>query len=154
MPVDVWDGLRDEAPDVIRKPKDGRPSTRSDCPTMGLFDITDLALERGLQGASLRQQVLSNNLANANTAGFKRSDVDFHSSLSAALESGDESSALAGMSFSPVADTQSTMRADGNNVDFDQEMANLTENALDYETLLSIHRARVEMLKAAMGGGS
>ena len=56
---------------------------------MGLFDLTDLVLQRGLQGASLRQQLLSNNLANANTAGFKRSDVDFESALGAALGSND-----------------------------------------------------------------
>src|SRR5262245_5048318 len=117
---------------------------------MGLFDITDTVLQRGLQGASLRQQVLSNNLANANTAGFKRSDVDFHDSLSAALNAGD----VDDVSFSPTTDTQSSVRADGNNVDFDQEMANITENALDYETMLSIHRARVQMLRMAMGGGT
>jgi flagellar basal-body rod protein FlgB len=115
---------------------------------MGLFDNTDLVLERGLQGASMRQQILSNNLANANTAGFKRSDVDFHASLAAALDSDTVDDA----SFAPVTDTQTAMRADGNNVDFDQEMANLTENALDYETMLSIHRARVQMLKMAIGG--
>ena len=38
---------------------------------MGLFDLTDLVVQRGMQGASLQQQVLSNNLANENTAGFK-----------------------------------------------------------------------------------
>jgi flagellar basal-body rod protein FlgB len=121
---------------------------------MGLFDITDLVLERGLQGAALRQQVLSNNLANANTSGFKRSDVDFQSSLNAALDLGDAESSLDRVSFQPETDTTSAMRADGNNVDFDQEMASLTENALHYESMLSIHRARVQMLRTAIGGGA
>jgi flagellar basal-body rod protein FlgB len=123
---------------------------------MGLFDITDLVLQRGLQGASLRQQVLANNLANANTSGFKRSDVDFHSALADALEQDAQTSsqsAVDGLSFAPKTDTQSTMRADGNNVDFDEENSSLTENAVEYEALLTVARARMQMLKTAMGGG-
>jgi flagellar basal-body rod protein FlgB len=117
---------------------------------MGLFDTTDLVLERGLQGASLRQQVLSNNLANANTAGFKRSDVDFQSTLAQAIDANDPSS-LENVSFSPQTDTTSVMQADGNNVDVDQEMASLGENATMYESMLDIQRTRFAMLRTAMG---
>ena len=46
---------------------------------MGIFDLTDTILERAMSGSELRQSVLANNLANANTPGFKRSDVDFQS---------------------------------------------------------------------------
>jgi flagellar basal-body rod protein FlgB len=119
---------------------------------MGLFDLTDDLLQRGLEGASLRQQLLANNLANANTAGFKRSDVDFQSTLAAALSSGDPQTAVADASFRPQADTTSTMRADGNNVDVDQEMSSLTENALTYETLAAVAKSRMQMLQTAMGG--
>jgi flagellar basal-body rod protein FlgB len=118
---------------------------------MGLFDITDLVLQRGLEGASLRQQVLANNLANANTAGFKRSDVDFHAALASALDGDTTESALDDVSFQPQTDTTSTMRADGNNVDFDEENAGLTQNAVEYEALLSVAHARMQMLRTAMG---
>ena len=122
---------------------------------MGLFDTTDLLLQRGLEGASMRQQVLANNLANANTAGFKRSDVDFESALQSALGDGSSTqSALEGMTFQPQTDSNSTMRADGNNVDADQENADLTQNAIQYESLLEVAHARLGMLKAAMGSGS
>src|SRR5690349_14819927 len=100
---------------------------------MGLFDLTDLVLQRGLEGASLRQQLLSNNLANANTAGFKRADVDFQSSLAAALASGDPGRATAAAAFAPQTDTTSATSADGNNVDVDQELSSLTENSVDYQ---------------------
>ena len=56
---------------------------------MGPFDVTQALLERAMSGASLRQTALSNNIANANTAGYKRSDVDFASTLAGALDSGD-----------------------------------------------------------------
>lgn len=118
---------------------------------MGLFDLTDLVVQRGLQGASLRQQVLANNLANANTAGFKRSDVDFQSSLASALGSGDAEQAVQNVSFQPQTDSSTTMTADGNNVDADTEMADLTQNAVEYETLAAVEQQRFATLKSAMG---
>jgi flagellar basal-body rod protein FlgB len=117
---------------------------------LGLFDLTDLVVQRGLQGASLRQQVLSNNLANANTAGFKRSDVDFQSSLASAIGSGDAEQSLQGLSFQPQTDNTTAMTADGNNVDTDTEMADLTQNAVEYETLAAIEQQRFATLKEAM----
>jgi flagellar basal-body rod protein FlgB len=119
---------------------------------MGLFDLTDLVIQRGLEGSSLRQEVLSNNLANANTAGFKRSDVDFQSSLAAALGSGDPTSAVQDLSFAPQTDTTSAIQEDGNNVDMDTEMSGLTSNAVEYQTLAEIEKTRVEMLSSAIGG--
>lgn len=116
---------------------------------MGMFDVTQIALERALQGAGLRQQALSNNLANVNTPGFKRSDVDFHDSLTAALAGGER--AVAGTSFALQTDTASAMRADGNNVDVDQEMANLTENASEYQALLAVAKSRLQMIQTAIG---
>jgi flagellar basal-body rod protein FlgB len=118
---------------------------------MGLFDLTDLVVQRGLEGSSLRQQVLSNNLANANTAGFKRSDVDFESTLASALGSGDSSQSVANVSFQPQTDDSTAMTVDGNNVDTDTEMADLTSNAVQYETLTAVEQQRFAMLKTAMG---
>ena len=119
---------------------------------MGLFDLTDTVLQRGLEGASLRQQVLTNNLANANTAGFKRSDVDFESSLNAALSSSDPTHAAEDVSFEPQTDTTSAMTPDGNNVDVDQELSSLTENSVQYQALAAVERSRLQMLQTAMGG--
>jgi flagellar basal-body rod protein FlgB len=119
---------------------------------LGLFDLTDMVVQRGLEGASLRQQVLSNNLANANTAGFKRSDVDFESTLSSALDSGDAGQAVSDVSFAPQTDTSTSMTSDGNNVNTDTEMSNLTQNAIQYETLAAVERERMGMIQTAMGG--
>jgi flagellar basal-body rod protein FlgB len=43
------------------------------------------------------------------------------------------------------------MRADGNNVDMDAEMAKLTSNAVEYETLTEIEKTRLGMLHDAIG---
>ena len=78
---------------------------------MGLFDLTDIALERGMQGASLRQQLLSNNIANVNTPGFKRTDVDFSSQLATAMQSGSTSD-VESLTFQPQTDSATSLRAD------------------------------------------
>jgi flagellar basal-body rod protein FlgB len=118
---------------------------------MGLFDITDAALQQGMSGAGLRQQLLANNLANVNTPGFKRSDVDFQASLASALSSGDATGAVGSLAFRPQVDSATSMRADGNNVSADQELADMTENAIQYEALAAVQKSRLEWLRTAMG---
>jgi flagellar basal-body rod protein FlgB len=113
------------------------------------YDNTQLALERAVSGASMRQEVLANNLANAETPGFQRSDVDFHSTLAQAMKVGD-AGRIEATSFSPQQDAQ-TLRADGNGVDVDVESANMAKNGLEYEALISVAKARIGILMAAMG---
>jgi flagellar basal-body rod protein FlgB len=114
-----------------------------------LFDNTHLALERAISGAAMRQEVLANNLANAETPGFRRSDVDFQSALASAMKTGSPE-AIEGTTFSAQQDMQS-MRADGNGVDLDVEAATMAKNGLTYDALVSIARARHQILQAAMG---
>ncbi len=45
------------------------------------------------------------------------------------------------------------MTADGNNVDMDTEMSNLSQNALTYQSLISVANARLKMLATAIGTG-
>jgi flagellar basal-body rod protein FlgB len=43
------------------------------------------------------------------------------------------------------------VRADGNSVDFDMEMAQLAQNGLEYQALVSVQRARFAELKEVLG---
>jgi flagellar basal-body rod protein FlgB len=114
-----------------------------------LIDNTQLALERAISGASMRQGVLANNLANAETPGFQRSDVDFHTTLAQAMKTADPN-AIESTTFSPQVDYQ-TLRADGNGVDIDAESADMAKNGLEYEALVSVAKARDSILRSAMG---
>jgi flagellar basal-body rod protein FlgB len=116
---------------------------------VSLFDNTQLALERAISGAAMRQGILANNLANAETPGFRRSDVDFHSTLAEAMKS-ESPSAIESASFSPQQDL-SVLRADGNGVDVDVESANMAKNGLEYDALVSVAKARINILRSAMG---
>jgi flagellar basal-body rod protein FlgB len=117
-----------------------------------LFDTTQLALERAIEGAGKRHQALAANLANANTPDYRRVDVDFHSALSAAVEGGSE--AVSGLSFSAAPDASAgVVRADGSTVDVDAESAKLAANALEHQAAVQVAHARIGILKAAIGTG-
>ncbi len=118
---------------------------------MTLIDNTQLGLERAISGASMRQSVLANNLANAETPGYHRMDVDFHDTLAQAMKTSDPA-AIESATFTPQQDTQ-TMRADGNGVDVDTESAAMAKNGLEYEALVSVDKARIQIIQSAMGVG-
>ncbi len=116
---------------------------------MELFDTTQLGLERALAGAATRQSAIAENLANVSTPGYRRKDVDFHATLSAAFDAGRDGVERA----EPVVETDPTapMRQDGNSVDADAENAALARNGLEYEALASVLKARADVLRSAMG---
>ena len=115
---------------------------------MTLFDVTQLSLETAIRGSAMRQTTLANNVANANTPGYRRQDVDFKSALQTALSSGSD---VEHLSFAAATDASAPMQADGNAVDIDVENANLAKNGLEYESLVSVASARIAILKSAMG---
>ena len=108
-------------------------------------------MQRGMAAANLRQEVISNNVANVNTPRFKKSDVVFEELLAKEIYGDPEDDRRLKMarthdkhlpmevSFraapSIEVDDTTTMRVDKNNVDIDIEMANLAKNQLYYNAL-------------------
>jgi flagellar basal-body rod protein FlgB len=116
---------------------------------MSILDTTQITLMRAISGATLRNTVLANNIANADTPGFEPSDVDFHAKLADALAEGPE--APENVSF--VAEQLSTgaQRADGNGVDSEAEAAKLAENGLELQALTQVAASRLQIMKTALG---
>ncbi|MDD3367764.1 MAG: flagellar basal body rod protein FlgB [Lachnospiraceae bacterium] len=111
----------------------------------GAFDYINV-LDKAADGAWLRNDAISNNLANANTPNYKREDVDFESQLKKALgssryESMDSKVSNVNLkSLNPVTYTDSanySYRLDGNNVDPDTENVELAANQVKYEGLMN-----------------
>ena len=122
---------------------------------MDLFDPSIVGIEKAMQGSLLRQKVLANNIANANTPGYQRSDVDFQSALAQAFSSGTPSTGqLEQITFSPQVAANGAMQVDGNTVDINTENADLSENTLDYQALESVMGTRMSILKTAIGSTS
>jgi flagellar basal-body rod protein FlgB len=116
---------------------------------MELFDTTQIGLERALSGSALRQQAIAQNIANVNTPGYRRQDVDFQSALAAAWDGGAPS--VESVTPRTEADTSAVMRADGSSVDIDQEAATQAQNGLQYEAVSTVMKTRVAILKSAIG---
>jgi flagellar basal-body rod protein FlgB len=114
-----------------------------------IYDTTQSALEKAIIGSSARQQAIAENLANVDTPGYQRVDVDFHKTLRDAMASGKPG--LQNATFSPQRDATAQVRADGSTVDADVEAAAMARNGLEYETLVSVSKARVDIIEAAMG---
>ncbi len=128
------------------------------------FQSIDLQ-RRALDAAWLRQGVLSNNIANVDTPGFKRQDVDFDSMLKGFLDSrrlsmtqtnarhfGGDYSALIGLKPRVYTDNSTSFRLDGNNVNIDVEMAQLAQNNVKYNAITGQVNAQIKRLKAAIRG--
>lgn len=109
-----------------------------------------IMLEKKLDAAALRQKVISNNLANVDTPGFKKSNVEFEDVLRQAQDKDslrlrttdsrhiDFSINIQAAQARVVIDNSSTLRNDGNNVDIDNEMTALAKNGIDYQAFAQI----------------
>lgn len=110
-------------------------------------------LHRSMDTSLLRQNVVADNIANANTPNFKRSDVNFESRLAYALKSESRQPRFTAattderhISFHKtmdyrdvrprrVLDFATTSKNNGNNVDIDVESMNLLNNQLAYQMM-------------------
>jgi flagellar basal-body rod protein FlgB len=123
-------------------------------------------LEKGLDATSLRHRVLANNLANVETPNFKRSEVSFEAELKDRLR---EKNCLPLVrthpkhrpNIQPISqivpsiktDASQTMRNDGNNVDVEAEMAKLSINTIQYNTLIQQLGSHFSRLRSAINEG-
>ncbi|WP_245985039.1 flagellar basal body rod protein FlgB [Biomaibacter acetigenes] len=132
---------------------------------MGLFDSISL-MEKLLDAKWLRNRILSNNIANADTPGYKRSDVSFEEVLKKNMEQENvlpltttHKNHISNIKM--VSDIQprifvqndTTLRNDRNNVDIDKEMVELTKNTLSYNMTADQLQRVFQLLNMAISEG-
>ncbi|HEY8552576.1 MAG TPA: flagellar basal body rod protein FlgB [Thermaerobacter sp.] len=146
-----------------------------------MWGAIDDRLAAALEVLSLRQRLLAQNVANAETPGYKRYDVDFGRALAAALGSMETGaggtggarapargrlpltvthpdhqagrSAAGGLWQAVYRETGTSLRNDGNNVDLDAEMARLAETGLHYQALVRQLSDRIALLRTVIAEG-
>ncbi|MDD2556440.1 MAG: flagellar basal body rod protein FlgB [Syntrophaceticus sp.] len=119
-----------------------------------LFNSITGVMERALDLNWIRQQLISNNIANVDTPNYKRMDIDFKSSLFKALD--EQSVTQAGTdAVKPefVVSDDLTHNNDGNSVDIEKEMAEQAVNSLQYALLTRLVSDQLGMLKTAISEG-
>lgn len=126
----------------------------------GAFDYIDV-LNRAADAKMLRSELLNNNIANVDTPGYKRKELDFEEHLNRAIESaGSERDTLTKkirnmdlsearmMVFADNSDL--SYRLDQNNVDQSVEQAELAANQIQYNALIDSMTHEFSRIKAVL----
>ncbi len=108
-----------------------------------IFDkmfVQNNILETAMQASEFKNQVILNNMANAETPNFKGSDVEFESILDDAIESSKMTGKLDLSSVMPAVKRQHSgykVRIDENNVDIESEMTKFYKNSAKYDVIVN-----------------
>lgn len=133
-----------------------------------MMDKLDAALNFNREALNLRaqrQEVLASNIAHADTPNYKARDIDFSSRLSEAVERGRASQSM-NMAVTSSRHIRAEAQAmpdqnllyrvpnqssiDGNTVEMDVERINFADNALRYESNLTVLSSKIKTLMSAV----
>jgi flagellar basal-body rod protein FlgB len=127
-------------------------------------------LEKSLNAASMQHQMISNNISNVDTPGFKRSEVVFQSKLNEVLGFKEvaylpltvtnknhipivPNLTVSDINPEIVVNNETSLRTDDNNVDIDSEMSKLAENTAYYSSLAQLTSLKLGMLQSVISDG-
>lgn len=125
----------------------------------------DDSLQFALDGLSMRQRAVANNVANVDTPNFKSTEVRFEDQLQRAMQQGSAGELVrtdarhldvgGGTEFAPEVLTldDTTLRNDGNNVDIDREMVQLADTQIRYNTAIQMVSQRYGLLQTIINDG-
>lgn len=141
----------------------------ADIYSMNSFERNVDLMQRAMDVASLRYQVSANNMANADVPKFKRSNVNFESELKRAFESEENQKDAFKMittdtrhihSTQPydyrdveprrVVDYATQAKANGNNVDAEQEAMEILKIQMNYRMLTQLESFEFNQVRIAM----
>ena len=102
------------------------------------------SLESYLDLLAVRQKLISSNIANVDTPGYKTRDLDFQTEFQSVLQGGQ-----------PHAREVTGLQAhnDGNNVSIDREARLLSENSLRFSAVSQLLRGQIRNMKSAIDEG-
>jgi flagellar basal-body rod protein FlgB len=116
-------------------------------------------LENLLAYTSKRQQALSSNITNLDTPGYRAKDYTFEAEMASQAISMTTTSPN---HIAPVQDTPGARifevgtkdKPNGNNVDIERELTEITKNGLEYITLVQYLNQKIRTLRSAINDGS
>ncbi|HTY61005.1 MAG TPA: flagellar basal body rod protein FlgB [Acidobacteriota bacterium] len=122
------------------------------------------AMEAYMTRLSQRQQIVSSNLANIDTPGYKTKDTSFHATMQELLADSDVNLQTSRPEHSqgmiqlfPQAQVFEVQgipsRADENNVDLDREMLKLSETSFAYSLITQMVRSKFGMIATSINEG-
>ncbi|HHX59575.1 MAG TPA: flagellar basal body rod protein FlgB [Epulopiscium sp.] len=117
-----------------------------------MFSLPDI-MNKAIESSWKRQELLSTNIANKDTPGYKRKDINFEKVLTAEFEKTGNMhevniNKLYGEIMSPYSDFQ--QRLDGSNVDIDWEMAEVAKNKIKYDALVTQTSRQLQRIESVI----
>ena len=107
-------------------------------------------LQRYLDLTVKRQSLITGNIANVDTPGYRTKDIDFQGELARAVQSGPD-----GMTEPFVREVPGLVtRPDGNNVSVDRESLLLSEVQLQFGTAEQLIKSEFKSLRLAINEGN
>lgn len=100
-------------------------------------------MKRALDVSQLRSETIANNIANVNTANYKRKYVTFEETLNEVNKLG---------KIDVKVDNSTSLKVDGNNVDLESEKVNQAANTLMFNGLVSLTNTKLSMAKSVITG--
>lgn len=132
---------------------------------INLYQNVDL-MSKAMDASWKRNEVISNNIANVNTPGFKKSSVEFESILQNVLNHSSlpgwqthhrhlpiGTSSIQEVRYEVKQHQSYSTRRDGNNVDIDVESAERVKNELLYQALSTRVNSSFQRLRTAITEG-
>ena len=122
------------------------------------------SLKSAMDFASAKNRAISSNIANIETPGYKRFKIMLDEKLGKTSGSRltlertnaghiDSSNGSSGKGYSIVRDDDTIQRADGNNVDIDRELADMSANAIYYTSLSGFLAKNFASLRSIISEG-
>ncbi len=112
----------------------------------GDVNVTE-ALHAALRAAGAKQAAIANNIANVDTPGYRRRDVRFQELLARAVERGRGVGDVQPETFQPK---DTPLDSTGNDVNVEQEIAELIKNSGAYKTYLRLLSKTYRQMEYAM----
>lgn len=106
-------------------------------------------LQAGLKAETMRQQAMANNVANIQTPGYRRIDVQFEKLLAKAIDSGGEVNAeeIEPMLYQPK---NTAAGPNGNDVNIENEIGEMVKNSLRYKAFVRLMNKKFVQIEAAI----
>jgi flagellar basal-body rod protein FlgB len=105
-------------------------------------------LEAGLRAEHLRQKTIASNVANLQTPGYRRLDVQFEELLAEAVEAGSVDPDELKME---IYETRNTgVKDNGNDVHLEGEIGEMVKNTLRYKTFIRLLSKKYQQMERAI----
>jgi flagellar basal-body rod protein FlgB len=112
------------------------------------------AVKKMMDVSAMRHAAIASNLANVSTPGYRRVDISksFEEELKSRIGARDTEAVVAAMPRTETDSLSPATRADGNNVQIDRELLEMSTNTMNFDALSNFASGSLKQLKMAITG--